>query len=254
MLPAENLLKNFDIKIVILSSGRSNFIAEKTCQILPNYITVLVPESQKKDYAEKIKNPIDTVPDNICGLGMLRNWVINNYPQETVIMIDDDISMVYYLGKELSERIEDPDKLVQILINTAIMAKDAGTNVFSFKQADIRKYKAHEPFSLNTWGGCVVGVIGKGLQFIDNKLKVDVDFFLQNLLINRIVWIDNRYYCDQAKDCNTGGNAAFRNKKTFQEEIERLKAKWGKYFCITYHDKNVRTNIRVARKQKGIII
>lgn len=253
MLPAENLLKNFDIKIVILSSGRSNFIAEKTCRILPNYITVLVPESQKKDYAEKIKNPIDTVPDSIRGLGVLRNWVINNYPQETVIMVDDDISMVYYLGKELSERIEDPDKLVQILINTAIMAKDAGTNVFSFKQTDIRKYKAHEPFSLNTWGGCVVGVIGKKLQFIDNKLKVDVDFFLQNLLINRIVWINNRYYCDQAKDCNTGGNAAFRNEKTFQEEIERLKAKWGKYFCITYHDRNVRTNIRVARKQRIII-
>ena len=40
----KNLLKNLDVKVLILSRGRYNSI--KTVDILPEYIEVLVPESE----------------------------------------------------------------------------------------------------------------------------------------------------------------------------------------------------------------
>lgn len=91
-------MKDLDVKVLILSRGRYNSI--KTVDILPSYIEVLVPESEEQEYRNRIDNPILTVPDSIKGLGYLRNWVLDNFPERTVIMLDDDISKCYELTHE----------------------------------------------------------------------------------------------------------------------------------------------------------
>lgn len=154
----QNLLKDLGIKIVILSRGRWSTIT--TTQLLPDYIEVLVPESQKELYQKAVSNPIITTPDDILGLGMLRNWCIDNFKEETVIMVDDDIMYCYCITGPKAKRM-DKEETLEVLVNTAIMAKDAGCKCFGYTQCDIRKYKGTDPFTLCTWVGGIIGLSEK---------------------------------------------------------------------------------------------
>lgn len=248
-LEEKNLLKELDIRILILSRSRSNTIS--THKFLPDFIEVLVPSSQKEAYESKIKNPIITIPDEIEGLGRVRNWVLRNFDENIIIMIDDDITSCYCLTGKLSRKIEDPYELLQILINTAVMANDLGLHCFGFSQTDIRKYNATEPFKLNSWVGCVIGVIGKDIEFRDDKFKVDIDFCLKCLLVDRIVWIDGRYYFNQNRDNNVGGNSIWRTQEAFEKSTSELCKKWGRFIKTQKsHKMNINLKLNVKRRQR----
>lgn len=243
----KNLLKDLGIKIVILSRGRADIIT--TTNILPEWVDVVVPQSQKEEYEKHIKNPIITTPDDVIGLGVLRNWCIDNFEEETVIMVDDDIFVCYCISGYRARRVKH-DKLIEIIVNTAIMAKDAGVGVFGFTQSDIRKFNGTEPFTLCSWVGGVIGVIGKETRFRNDKFKVDIDFCLQHLLTDRFILVDNRYYFAQYRDNNKGGNSEFRSKDSYEQSTKSLKDKWGKYVQIR-HGKGSQISIKlnVPRKQ-----
>ena len=241
-------MKKYDIRVLILSRSRSDKIT--TVKLLPDYIEVLVPESQKSEYEEKIKNPVITTPDNIIGMGMLRNWILDNIKEETVIMLDDDIMRVYCNSEEKARAITDPEELLQILINDAVIAKDMGVHVFGFTQTDIRKYNGTEPFKLNSWVSAVWGIIGRKYRFRDDKFKVDIDYCLQSLLVDRILFQDTRYYFFQHRDDNTGGNSLFRTQEEFEKSTQTLIDKWGDCIKVSNRHKNqIRIALNVKRKQ-----
>lgn len=241
------MLKDLDIKIVILSRSRYDSIT--TTKLLPEYIEVVVPESQKELYKHKIKNPIVTTTDNIIGLGKLRNWCLDNFSEETIIMLDDDITCFYCLTGAKSKRITEPDVILEILVNTAIMAKDIKTNCFGFSQTDIRKYKATDPFNLCTWVGGVIGVIGKNQRFRNDKYKVDIDFCLQSLLNKRIVFQNCMYWAAQMRDNNIGGNSEFRTSEEYNKSLDSLKEKWGNYVKVYEKHSQKQIKLNVGRKQ-----
>lgn len=245
-----NSLKNAGIRLVIISRSRSKSISGNTCKIFPEWVEVLVPESEETDYRNSIRNPLITVPDDVQGLGMLRNYCVQTFPEEIVIMIDDDIKYCYRMTKEKSERVSGQE-LVEVIVNAAIMARDAGCHFFGFNQTDIRKYNGTKPFGLNGWVGTVVGVIGKEMKFISDPFKVDIDFSLQNLEIHRIIWIDNRYYFRNNKDCNVGGNSLYRNKDNHSKSFKKLKDKWGKYVQIKEAKGVYRVRTNVERSRGG---
>lgn len=232
---------------MILSRGRSKTI--KTTNIFPNWIEVVVPESEKDAYTNAIQNPLITTPDGIIGLGMLRNWVLDNVKEETVIMVDDDIQKFYRISGELTETINDPEEIVQILINTAVMAKEAGAKVFGFSQRDIRAYYGCEPFYLNRWIGTIIGICGRRYKFRDDKYKVDIDYCLQNLLVERIVFVDGRYLPSNIKQINSGGNSLFRNQEEYEASLTSLKEKWGDALRIQQYKNDKRIQITIKRKQ-----
>lgn len=240
-------MKKLDIKVVILSRGRANSIS--TTKLLPSYIEVIVPKSQKADYELKIANPLITTPDDIIGLGSLRNWVLDNFKEYSVIMCDDDINYFYNLSGEKTKRVTDPEEVLQILINTCVMARDAGAKFFGYSQTDIRKYKGYDPFSMCSWIGTIVGINGRKYRFRKDRYKVDIDYSLQNLLVERIIWMDNRYYASNNKDNNTGGNAQFRNEEDYNRSIETLKEKWGDCIKVRDYKSQKRISINVTRKQ-----
>lgn len=242
-------LKRLGLRVLILSRGRSGSIARDTCSVLPEDVEVLVPESEVGQYAREIPNPLLTVPDEVEGLGMLRNWVLDNIPEESVVMVDDDITSLYQLDLKKSRNVKDRDEALQVLVNAWVMAKDAGAGVFGFSQTDIRKYKGTDPFSLCSWVGGVIGVIGRRLRFRDDPFKVDIDFCLQNLLVNRIVWVDNRYFWWQHRDNNFGGNAEFRTESAYERSIETLKDKWGDLIKVKTVKTQKRITLNVERKQ-----
>lgn len=239
------------MRLVILSRSRWKSIAEDTLSLLPDWIDLVVPVSEKDNYKRVVDNPIITVPDEVEGLGPLRNWVLDHYREETVIMFDDDITHMYCLSGPKSTRVTDPDELIQIIINTAVMAKDAGVRLFGYNQTDIRKYNGTEPFDLTTWVGCVIGIIGRKYRFREDKFKVDIDMTLQNLLVNRIIWNDQRYKFAQARDTNVGGNSLYRTEDSMNESIDSLVDKWSPYLSAKgdRYQSQVRLAMNVPRKQ-----
>lgn len=245
----KDFLKLYDIKILILSRGRSGKVT--TVHLVPDYIEVLVPESEKEQYESTLTNKVLTIPDSFKGLGQVRNWVLDNFKEETIIMMDDDLTTLYCMTEEKARNIKDKEEVIQILINSAVMAKDMGVHCFGYSQTDIRKFNGTEPFRLSTWVGGVIGVIGRKYRFRNDYFKVDIDFCLKNLLVDRIIFMDNRYYFIQNRDNNTGGNSAFRTMEAYQKSCETLKRKWGKYIKIKMgKGSQISISLNVKRKQE----
>ena len=238
------------IRLLILSRGRSNSILNNTLKVFPDWVEVLVPESEREEYESRIPNPVLTVPDSIEGLGRLRNWVLDSFDDETIVMIDDDISKLYCHTGKKERRVDDPDEVVQVIANAAVMAKDAGLHVFGFSQTDIRKYNGTSPFILTGWVGCVIGVIGRKFRFRDDYFKVDIDVCLQAMMVDRVIWIDARYWFFQNRDNNMGVNAKFRTADKFKESTDSLLKKWGQYLrCSNRHKGQIHLTTNVKRKQ-----
>lgn len=250
LLTEKNCLKKYGIKPVILSRGRSETIT--TTDLLPKYVDVIVPESEKEEYSNKIQNNIITVQDEIEGLGNLRNWVLDKFSENCIIMFDDDLTSMYCLTGTKTRSIKDPEEIMQTVINTAVMAMDMGVHCFGFAQTDIRKYKGTEPFNLATWVGGVIGVIGRKYKFRSDYFKVDIDYCLQNLLADRIIFQNTMYTFPQKRDFNTGGNSKFRTEKKVKESVDSLKEKWQDYIDIKEFKNQFKIRIKVSRKQKGI--
>lgn len=230
---------------MILSRGRSETIT--THKILPS-ATLLVPESEYDEYYWTGLD-IETVPDDVQGLGFLRNWVLENYKEEIIVMADDDISHLWINSRKRGVRINDPETILQIIFNTAQCAKDIGTSCFGFSQAwDVRKYDATQPFQLDTWVGGVLGVIGRDISFVNQKFKVDIDFCLRTLMKDRIIWRDNRFAFVQERDTNRGGNSLYRTAEAVERELMYLESKWGKYFKRRLTKAGEITNVKVERK------
>lgn len=242
-------LRPLGLRVLIISRSRSDTIAKNTCSLLPDDVEVLVPESEREEYARAVPNPILTVPDEVEGLGRLRNWVLDHFPEESIVMVDDDVSRLYRIDGAKSRRVVDRDEVLQVIVNAWVMARDAGVSVFGFTQTDIRKYSGTDPFGLCSLVGCVIGVIGRKLRFRDDPFKVDIDFCLQGLLVDRIVWVDNRYYFIQNRDNNAGGNAKYRTGQAYERSIETLKEKWGDLIKVrsVKNQKSIRLNVQ--RKQ-----
>ena len=89
MSTERDFLNEYSIKLLILSRGRSQTIT--TTEILPDFVEVLVPESEAAAYRAAVKNPILTIPDNIIGLGQVRNWVLRHFDERIIVMLDDDL-------------------------------------------------------------------------------------------------------------------------------------------------------------------
>lgn len=79
-------MKQYDIKLLILSRGRSDAVS--TANLLPDWVEMLVPVSEVEEYTKRYANPILTIPDEIMGLGPVRNWVLDNFKENIVIMIN----------------------------------------------------------------------------------------------------------------------------------------------------------------------
>lgn len=210
--------------------------------------TLVVVEAEAKKY-EKFMMEMKFIPENINGMGSIRNWILNNFKEEIIFMADDDMQGVWCnVGRE-GKLISNSETISQIIRNTARCAKDTGVKLFGFSQAwDTRQYRGNKPISLCGWVGAFFGVIGREIVFDEvNKLKVDIDYCLRQLLKNRIIYIDKRYAFKQLRDTNIGGNAKLRSADLKNEEIERLKRRWGKYFNYKRTNTGEKVNIRVER-------
>lgn len=237
------------MKFVVISRGRADSIANKTIRLIPDAV-VCVSESERSEYQTALPGcSVVTHPDSVVGIGPIRNWVIKNLSDGCCVILDDDISCVYDQSNVKKIRIEDPGHCMAILERTAIAAKDAGVRLFGFTQmARPLAYRPFQPIALSTWVGGVVGVIGTEPLWDENLLlRADIDACLKSLMRDRIVWVDSRYCWIHIRFEGKGGNNTLRSEDRHNAEIEKLRARWGRYLAVKKEQGTIRLVIRVAR-------
>lgn len=146
-------------------------------------------------------------------------------------------------------RIEDPDTVRAIVERTAILAQDAGVRIFGYTQAARPlTYANFRPFSLCTWVGGVIGIVGREVRYDTSLLlRADIDFCLQSLLHDRITLVDARYCFIHTRFGGSGGNARQRSSERHEEEIRYLRHKWKGHLDHVAAKGTTRLVVRVER-------
>lgn len=248
-LTEQDWLKNLGIKVVIISRGRAENVV--TSKLLPNYIEIVVPSSQADDYRKNNPNPVVEIPDECLGLGKTRNWCLDNFKEETVIMCDDDIHAVYDITGFEAERLS-PEAVVQAIISLTVVARDMGVHWFGYSIDSIKYFSPQEPFLFVRSPSAIVGMNGRNYRFRDDKYKVDFDMTLQNLLVDRICLVDKRTQVINKMMLGKGGNTTDRTMEKFKESLDSLTDRWGKYIKVDTkkNHNDISLSIKVTRRQK----
>ncbi len=235
------------MKIVIPTKNRADIIGDKALRLFPD-ATLCVGAAEVDAYAPLSDNLL-VHPDDVVGIGPLRQWVLDHVDDPCVVMVDDDVTHVYSQVGFHKLRIQDADTARCMVERMAILAADCGARVFGFNQAARPlAYANFRPFSLNTWVGGVVGIIGRELRYDTTLwLRADIDFCLQSLLRDRIVLVDGRYSFIHTRFGGSGGNAAQRSSERHEREIAYLRRKWGPYLDVVQAKGTTRLVLRVQR-------
>ena len=242
-------LRTLSLRLVIMSRGRARSMTSH--RLFPSAV-LLVPESEFADYSQSAARDLEmqAIPDAIIGISAVRNWIVAHFPQDAIVMIDDDIAacvcMVSLRCRKLSA-----EEVLAMVTNTAHCAHGAGAKLFGWHQrSDPKLLKRNDPFGVTHWVGGVLGVIGKETKWDELlRCKCDIDASLSEFLERRIVWQDARFSFLQERDKNLGGNSLFRSEERIAIEKRHLKRKWKGHIIFESYKTQERVALDVQRRQ-----
>ena len=212
-----------------------------------NDCTYVVRESEEAAYRKAGITKILTAPDEeINSLAKVRQWIIDNTPEDIVIQCDDDISRMIYKGKNNKVEIADKDVIDMEFERVAQILSDLRLGFASCTMTgDVRKFNAEFLFKGITGGICWFNKECLKSRF-DNMtyIKEDTDFVLQELLQNRIIIIPDYFGMQNEYDKNAGGNNENKNSRALNQTVEYMKNKWGKYYDHNFKTNQSRINVK----------
>ncbi|MEQ1862785.1 MAG: hypothetical protein ABMA13_22925, partial [Chthoniobacteraceae bacterium] len=120
------------MRLVIMSRGRSGTMTSHT--LFPT-ATLVVPESEGDAYAMAVPilPEIVTIPDSVTGISAVRNWIVAHFPEDAIVMIDDDIKACVALVSLRCRKLL-PAEIAAMISNTAHCAAGAGARIFGWHQ------------------------------------------------------------------------------------------------------------------------
>ncbi len=240
-------------RVVIPSKHRADSIGTHALRLFPD-ATVCIDEREQADYAGVTPNLLLHPP--LPTLASIRNWILDNVPDEIVVQVDDDVVRVFSMVGYRLRSYAKPDEIGRIIENAALIAHGIGARLFGFSQSgDVKAFKPQDPIRFNSWIGSVVGVVGRDIRWDSGlTLRGDIDASLKSLLKHRIIYQDTRFYFETGRRfLNKGGNAVNRSEERERKELEYLKRTWGGYIRFGVRHglkaKAKTTQTRVQRRQ-----
>ncbi len=213
---------------------------------LLDYCTYVVRKSEEEKY-KKLNVPLLVVEDEkINSFTKVQQYLIDNAEEDIICVIDDDIQeFVYRL--ENKERIKDKEIIIAEIERIAQQIVDLDIGLGGLCVRDI-PYGYIGEVNFN-------GITGSVRYYNRNKLKSkynhnlkffqDVDFVLQELLINRIIFRPNYFIGCAQVETNKGGGTSNKTIKMKEDCYRELRKKWGK--DINFNLKKNITKILVNR-------
>lgn len=213
--------------------------------------TLVVPENELEAYRHYGLELV-AIPPEIKGVSAVRNWIVQRFEEEVVVMYDDDITALRTMSG-LRNRNLKPDEIEAVVENTAYSAAGAGARLFGWNQRpDPRFLMRNEPVNFTHWVGGALGVVGKEVRWDEMlKFKCDIDACLTEMLKTRIIYHEARFSFVQGRDKNLGGNSLFRSPERIATEKRYLASKWrGNIKVGEAYQSQDRVSIKVDRRQK----
>jgi len=241
-----------DYRIVIPSKGRSKNMP-KCLDMFPTAL-IYIDIEELEDYLEYVPRHKILLHPPTNKLSVLRNYLLDILPNETFFTVDDDINYVISLVGRRTRKITDPKSMIQIIENAVIMLKDADLNLFIWaSSANPMTFMAGEHLKYVGLPSGAYVLRGKDYRYDENLfVRLDLDLVMHQLLENRIVLSDTRFYW-QDKDGyqgGTGGCQALRSKEMEKFEKEYLYGKWGSHLYLDKEKSNGLLGVSIKVKRR----
>jgi hypothetical protein len=205
--------------------------------LFPDLI-VTVEEGEEDAYmAAGVPSERVIVHPPIVGLSGIRAWIHKEpaWTGRTVVVVDDDIRHVVALVGRKPRKIVEADAILRIIENTAQVASDLGASLFGWNLTpNPIKFKANDPLAFNQPVDQIYG-LNPGPLTIDPKIKyaATYDLTMQGLLLERIVYSDQRFCFVSKVHTGTGGCQGVRTLEDRADATRRLQKKWGHWLRDT---------------------
>ena len=235
----------FAFQVYIISSSRYSR-GPITARNFLNYKHV-VRRSQEKDYLQNGFDNVISFPDELINsYTKVFNYLSNSAQEDVIAIVDDDIDYFKYRTDKI-ERIKSSEIVQAEFERLAQIIYDLDIGL-AFGPPNSIPYNYTSEFS---W----FGIPGAWKIVNRSKIKaamdpqidrnVDIDYVLQEVLLNRVC-IDARYLCGEGyKDEITRSSGSVYSINSIENSIAQMKLRWGKYF--TYDAKKNVPRILVSR-------
>lgn len=218
-----------DFEIAIPSKGRAGLI---TSQKIFKSATLYIPESELMQYSI-YSNKIVTIPIEIKGITVTRNWILKHNHNKNVFFLDDDLQyggyiqrtdLKYKVLKVIDENIY--IKEIQKLFEIAYQSNSKILGLFTVGN-NLTNY-SYSPFLFNgvCLGSCM-GIINDGSYYFDETFEVKEDYELTlRHLVERGISIRSNILFMQHEHTQTRGgcrdsNRIDKEKKAIKKLIEK---------------------------------
>lgn len=232
-------------QVYIISSSRY----ERGMVTAKNFVDYkhVVRDSQKQLYIDHgFENVISFPDEDINAYSKVFNYLIEHAPEDVIAIVDDDIDHFKY-RTNVTSKITDPEIVQAEFERLGQMIFDLGIGLAIGSPTSI-PYNYTSEFSwFGIPGAWKIVNTKKCKARMDPEIyrNVDIDFVLQEVLMNRIV-LDSKYLCSEGFiDKSTTTSGSVYSKKNIDDSIEMMELKWGRYF--KYNAKNAVPMILVER-------
>lgn len=209
--------------------------------------TYLVRKSQEDDYRKAGVKNIWAVEDDQINNGIKAYYyIIDNAPEDIIVIADDDIHDAAYLLTEVTDLKQNKELITSEVYRIAQIIYDLGIGM-AYCSPTIIPYNYTQEFAWKGIPGAVKWInrsVFKARYDYKVAENFDIDIIMQELLVNRITLMPKYLNFRADTDTNAGGNSA-RFRSTQLASLTNMQAKWGKYF--SFNKKNNKPSINVKR-------
>ena len=209
-----------------------------------DYATYVVRKSEEEKYKTAGVKVWAVDDDLIVGIPKVQNYIIENAPEDVIVLLDDDINNFIY-RLESNEKIEDIDVVYDELMRMAQLIVDLGIGYMSVpNDVNPKFYSSEFKFCGVTGQMRIVNKAKCKSRFNEIDFLNDIDFELQELLNNRIILIPNYFGVNAEIDTNAGGSNDKKTLEKYYTANETMQNKWGKYYKKSENGKPGRISVK----------
>lgn len=208
------------------------------------YCTYVVRKSESEKYRDAGIEHLWVIEDDLIdNMHKVFQYIIDNSEEDIICIIDDDGRMIYRTD---ITRDMTPYEASMELERTAVLMDDLGVGYACTDAVPAPFYYQQEFLFKGMSGGCKWINKEKFIAKMDIKTQYnfDLDWELQELLKNRIIFKPAYFIDIGGQDTNKGGSNTDKNNAKRIAGIEYTKAKWGKYFGYNYENNKAQINVK----------